>query len=99
MKDLLTIPVQVQDLDEKDLVAAAEHRKKYSLLRDIQAEAFNRAIVTRLEKEKEKEQMQSVQGEAIIQIICEKCGKELSADQAKNDLIHCPECSQDTRTE
>jgi hypothetical protein len=54
MKKEITIPVQVQDLKERDLISAADHRKKYSLVRDLQAEDFNRAIVTRLEKDKEK---------------------------------------------
>lgn len=97
MKDTITIPVQIHDVKEKDLIAAAEHRKMYSLLRDIQAEAFNKAIVTRLEKEKEKEQMESVQSEIMTQIICEKCGKELSADLVKNGLINCVECDYETK--
>jgi hypothetical protein len=54
MKNEITIPVQVQDLKEKDIISAADHRKKYSLKRDLQAEDFNRAIVVRLEKDKEK---------------------------------------------
>ncbi|MBA4322469.1 MAG: hypothetical protein C0408_06580 [Odoribacter sp.] len=56
MKNEITIPIQVQELKEKDIIAAAEHRKRYSLKRDIQAEEFNSAIVSRLAKEKEKQE-------------------------------------------
>ena len=44
MKNDITIPILVNDLQEKDLVSAADHRKKYSLVRDQQAEDFNKAI-------------------------------------------------------
>jgi hypothetical protein len=56
MKNEITIPILVNDLNEQDILSAAEHRKKYSRLRDLQAEDFNRAIVTRLEKDKEKQE-------------------------------------------
>jgi len=54
MKNELTIPILVNDLKEQDIISAADHRKKYSLKRDLQAEDFNKAIITRLEKDKEK---------------------------------------------
>jgi hypothetical protein len=44
MKNEITIPVHLHDLDEKDKFAAEEHRKKYSAKRDIQALEFNQAI-------------------------------------------------------
>jgi hypothetical protein len=53
MKNEITIPILINDLKEKDILSAAEHRKKYSTLRDKQAEDFNKAIVTRLAKDKE----------------------------------------------
>jgi hypothetical protein len=52
----ITIPVQIQELKEKDIATAAERRNRYSLKRDIQAQEFNNAIAERLEKDKEKEQ-------------------------------------------
>jgi hypothetical protein len=54
MKNEITIPVLIPEQNGKDLAAAAEHRKKYSLKRDSQNADFNRAIVLRLEKDKEK---------------------------------------------
>jgi hypothetical protein len=55
MKKEITIPVQIQELKEEEIVSAAEHRKNYSLMRDLQAKEFNDAIAERLDKEKEKE--------------------------------------------
>jgi hypothetical protein len=37
---------------EEDLKAAAKRRDAYSLIRDVQANEFNKAITKRLEKEK-----------------------------------------------
>jgi hypothetical protein len=56
MKNEITIPILVNDLKEKDLISADEHRKKYSLVRDLQAEDFNKAIVHRMQKDKEKQE-------------------------------------------
>jgi hypothetical protein len=53
MKNEITIPILVSDLKENDKISAAEHRRKYSQKRDIQAEDFNKAIVARLAKDKE----------------------------------------------
>jgi phosphate uptake regulator len=52
MKNEITIPILMNDLKEKDKLSAAEHRKKYSSIRDKQAEDFNKAIVARLAKDK-----------------------------------------------
>ena len=56
MKNEITIPILVNDLKESDLITAADHRKKYSRIRDLQAEDFNKAIVTRLAKDKEMQE-------------------------------------------
>jgi hypothetical protein len=90
MKNEITIPVQVHDLNEKDLITAAEHRKKYSLLRDLQAEDFNRAIVYRLAKDLEKQVC--IQSEDRRQVVCEKCNKEFSVEITSKEFMICPEC-------
>ena len=90
MKNEITIPILVNDLKEKDLITAADHRKKYSLKRDLQAEDFNRAIVIRLEKDKEK--LEHLQSEDMIQVKCKKCNKVFSVGTTTEDFIDCPEC-------
>ena len=55
MKKEITIPEHFPDLKEDGLASAAERRKKYSTVRDIQAKEFNEAIITRLIKEKENQ--------------------------------------------
>jgi hypothetical protein len=92
MKNEITIPILVNDLKEKDLITAADHRKKYSLKRDIQAEDFNRAIVMRLAKDSEK--LAQAQGEDMIQVKCKKCNKTFSVGTTTEDYIDCPECKQ-----
>jgi hypothetical protein len=91
MKNEITIPVQVHDLKEEDVIAAVEHRKKYSTKRDLQALEFNQAIVTRLAKEKEKQN--AVQSEINITPTCEKCGNELPAGASEKGISVCPKCS------
>jgi DNA-directed RNA polymerase subunit RPC12/RpoP len=97
MKNELTIPVQLPDLKEKDIIIAAEHRKKYSLKRDLQAEAFNKAIVTRLEKDKamlEQKQEEVINPENTKLIRCEKCDLEFLAEIKTKGSVKCPECEQ-----
>jgi len=53
MKNEIVIPVQQGELKEEDIISAAERRKKYSVIRDLQAKEYNDAIASRLEKEKE----------------------------------------------
>jgi hypothetical protein len=76
MKDELDIPIQKQE----DFVAANLRRDKYSQIRDLQALEFNTAIASRL-LAKDK-----------IQIKCEKCGKEFTADSGSDDILKCPDC-------
>jgi hypothetical protein len=90
MKNEITIPVHLHDLDEKDKFAAEEHRKKYSAKRDIQALEFNQAIITRLEKDKDK--LVIIQSEDNQQANCEICGKILSADSIAKGFAYCPKC-------
>jgi protein-arginine kinase activator protein McsA len=90
MKNEITIPILVNDLKEQDLITAEEHRKKYSRMRDLQAEDFNRAIVTRLVKDKEKQEL--VLNEDIKMVKCDKCGKEFSVEITTKGLKTCPEC-------
>jgi hypothetical protein len=90
MKNEITIPVHLHDLDEKDKFAAEEHRKKYSAKRDIQALEFNQAIITRLEKDKDK--LVIIQSEESQQVTCEICGKVLSADNIAKGFVSCPKC-------
>jgi hypothetical protein len=52
METVITIPVRLRDLKKEDLIAAVERREKYALVRDLQAEEFNRAIVSRLAKDR-----------------------------------------------
>ena len=54
MKTEVIIPDHFPPVKEEDLIAAAERREKYSILRDLQAIEFNGAIVSRMEKDKEK---------------------------------------------
>jgi hypothetical protein len=53
MKTVITIPVWLHDFKKEDLIAEVERREKYAFVRDLQAEEFNRAIVSRLSKDKE----------------------------------------------
>lgn len=102
MKNIITIPVQLPELKEKDLLVAAEHRKKYSLKRDIQAEAFNKAIVTRLEKDKEmlaQSQKENIKLENIKLIKCEKCGMDFSAELKTKGSMKCPDCEESITAE
>ena len=92
MKNDITIPILVNDLQEKDLVSAADHRKKYSLVRDQQAEDFNKAIVIRLEKEREKHNC--IQDEDRMQVKCKKCNKVFSVGIILEGFVDCPECKQ-----
>lgn len=90
MKNEITIPVHVHDLNEKDKFAAEEHRKKYSDKRDLQALEFNQAIITRLAKD--KEMLANRQIEEIREATCETCGKVLSADSVAKAFTECPKC-------
>jgi hypothetical protein len=56
MKNEITIPVQIHDLKENELIAEADHRKKYSQKRDALAEDFNKAIRARLDRDKERQE-------------------------------------------
>jgi hypothetical protein len=91
MKNEITIPVQVHDLKEEDVIAAVEHRKKYSTKRDLQALEFNQAIVARLEREKVKQD--AVESEMVITPTCEKCGNEISAGLSDKGITVCAKCS------
>jgi hypothetical protein len=91
MKNEITIPVQVHDLKEEDVIAAVEHRKKYSTKRDLQALEFNQAIVTRLAREKEKKVAE--QSEINITPTCEKCGNELTSSLFEKGISICSKCS------
>jgi hypothetical protein len=82
MRNEISIPVQVHDLKEEDVIAAVEHRKKYSTKRDLQALEFNQAIVTRLAKEKEKHDAE--QGEINNMVKSEK-SEELITDGSQLD--------------
>lgn len=90
MKTEEVIPDYIPHLKEEDLIAAAERREKYSLVRDLQAKEFNGAIVSRMEKDKEKQE--TAQSQDIKLVKCEKCGKEFSVEITVKDLINCPEC-------
>jgi hypothetical protein len=68
MKKEITIPVQIQELKEADIVSAAERRNRYSLLRDLQAQEFNDAIAERLEKEKEKQKEKEPEQDQLDEI-------------------------------
>jgi hypothetical protein len=92
MKKEITIPIQVHDLQEKDILAADEHRKKYSIARDLLAEDFNRAIVSRLAKAQEK--IEYNQNEELKQVRCKKCGKKFSVGITTDDSGICPECEE-----
>jgi hypothetical protein len=90
MRNEITIPVQVHELKEEDVIAAVEHRKKYSTKRDLQALEFNQAIVTRLAREKEKLELE--QNELKKMVTCEKCGNELPSGISENGKGVCPKC-------
>jgi hypothetical protein len=53
MEIVVTIPVYLRNSKKEDLITAAERREKYALVRDLQAKEFNRAIVSRLAKDRE----------------------------------------------
>ena len=91
MKNEISIPVQVHDLKEEDVIAAVEHRKKYSTKRDLQALEFNQAIVTRLLREKEKKEAE--QTEIYLTPTCEKCGNELPSGLSDKGISVCSKCS------
>ena len=91
MKNEISIPVQVHDLKEEDVIAAVEHRKKYSTKRDLQALEFNQAIVIRLAREKEKKEAEQI--EINITPTCEKCGNELPAGISEKGISICAKCS------
>ena len=90
MKTEVIIPDHFPPVKEEDLIAAAERREKYSILRDLQAREFNGAFVSRMEKDKEK--AETARNEEKKLINCEKCGKEFSVGISDHDLIYCPEC-------
>ena len=90
MKTEVIIPDHFPPVKEEDLIAAAERREKYSILRDLQALEFNGAIVSRMEKDKEKAETARNEEKKLIK--CEKCGKEFSVSVTAKDLINCPEC-------
>lgn len=48
MEKEISIPEHFPELREEGVISAEERRKKYSSIRDQQAEAFNKAIVIRL---------------------------------------------------
>jgi hypothetical protein len=91
MRNEITIPVQVHDLKEEDVIAAVEHRKKYSTKRDLQALEFNQAIVTRLARDKEKLELEQMELSKMVK--CEKCGIEISAENSEKGITVCPKCS------
>jgi hypothetical protein len=84
MKNEISIPVQVHDLKEEDVIAAVEHRKKYSTKRDLQALEFNQAIVTRLAKEKEKQEAEQIEIKKMVKK--EKSEIDISDGKSEIDL-------------
>jgi hypothetical protein len=87
----LTIPVHVHELKENDRIAEADHRKTYSLKRDLLAADFNRAIVLRLARD--KEELDRNLREKKQMVTCAKCGNEYAASAAKEGSVQCPECT------
>jgi protein-arginine kinase activator protein McsA len=100
MKKEITIPEQLHRLRPDELEAAARRREDYSLARNKQAQDFNNAILSRLEKEKEMVKLNeqktdtaeitTVEDEKVIK--CEKCGMEFSVAATKGKIT-CPECN------
>jgi hypothetical protein len=76
MKDELNVPL----LREEDFVAANLRRDNYSLKRDLQAQEFNDAIVSRMVANQKNK------------LKCSKCGKEYEAGVGEQDLLNCPDC-------
>jgi hypothetical protein len=76
MKDEIFIPV----LKEEDFVAANKRRDTYALKRDVQAQEFNSAIITRMIADEKN------------QIKCDKCGKVFDAGITEKESFTCPEC-------
>lgn len=76
MKDDITIPI----IKEEDFVAATMRRDSYALKRDLQAQEFNSAIVTRMIADEKN------------QIKCDKCGKVFNAGTINKGSLTCPEC-------
>jgi predicted Zn-ribbon and HTH transcriptional regulator len=76
MKDEIIIPV----LKEEDFVAANKRRDTYALKRDVQAQEFNSAIVTRMIADEKN------------QIKCDKCGKVFDAGVIVKESLTCPDC-------
>jgi DNA-directed RNA polymerase subunit RPC12/RpoP len=95
MKDEINIPIQLADLRKEDIISASDRRARYSLVRDLQAKEFNKAILIRLAKDKEK--LEASQSEEMIQVKCEQCGKEFSSGIKAKGTANCPECSQDIK--
>jgi hypothetical protein len=54
MKNEITIPDHFPESTEENSKAAAKRREKYALERDLRAEEDNKAIASRLEREREK---------------------------------------------
>jgi hypothetical protein len=54
MKNEITIPDHLPELKEEDLKVAAKRREDYALVRDLQANEDNQAIIRRLARDKEK---------------------------------------------
>ena len=76
MKNEIDVPL----LKEEDFVAANKRRDSYAVKRDLQAQEFNAAIVTR------------ELAEARHKIKCDKCGKEFNAGLNAAESLSCPEC-------
>ena len=55
MENKVATPDYLPDLRKEDLRAAAQRRENYALIRDLQAEAANEAIVRRLANTKKSE--------------------------------------------
>jgi predicted Zn-ribbon and HTH transcriptional regulator len=90
MKTEELIPDHFPQMKEEDLVAATQRREKYSVMRDLQAQEFNGAIISRMEKDKEK--LEAAGGESGNPIKCLKCGKEFSIGIDSENLKYCPDC-------
>ncbi len=54
MSHEIIIPEHFPELKEENIQAAAKRREKYSLRRDLLAEENNRAIIQRIQRDKEK---------------------------------------------
>jgi hypothetical protein len=90
MKTEELIPDHFPQMKEEDLVAATQRREKYSVMRDLQAQEFNGAIISRMEKDKEKLLAEGHEDGKLVK--CQKCGKEFSAEITGKDIVNCPDC-------